>query len=65
MFFFFFLIKMRVLVHIAHGAGLAMQVKDYDAALDLELDSMEKFVLQCLAFYQVSSCQYDMFPVSV
>nr|GLL26427.1 suppressor of RPS4-RLD 1 [Ipomoea trifida] len=27
-------------------------VKDYDAALDLELDSMEKFVLQCLAFYQ-------------
>lgn len=31
-----------------------MQVKDYDAALDLELDSMEKFVLQCLAFYQVT-----------
>lgn len=30
-----------------------VQVKDYDAALDLELDSMEKFVLQCLAFYQV------------
>lgn len=29
------------------------QIKDYDAALDLELDSMEKFVLQCLAFYQV------------
>jgi len=29
------------------------QVKDYDAALDLELDSMDKFVLQCLAFYQV------------
>lgn len=29
------------------------QVKDYDAVLDLELDSMEKFVLQCLAFYQV------------
>ncbi|KAK7406487.1 hypothetical protein VNO78_08114 [Psophocarpus tetragonolobus] len=27
-------------------------VKDYDAALDLELDSMDKFVLQCLAFYQ-------------
>ncbi|CAL5417990.1 unnamed protein product [Camellia sinensis] len=27
-------------------------VKDYDAALDLELDAMEKFVLQCLAFYQ-------------
>lgn len=29
------------------------QVKDYDAVLDLELDSMDKFVLQCLAFYQV------------
>ena len=28
-------------------------MKDYDAALDLELDSMDKFVLQCLAFYQV------------
>ncbi|KAJ9177336.1 hypothetical protein P3X46_012567 [Hevea brasiliensis] len=27
-------------------------VKDYDATLDMELDSMEKFVLQCLAFYQ-------------
>ena len=33
-----------------------MQVKDYDAALDLELDSMEKFILQCLAFYQVIYC---------
>ena len=29
------------------------QIKDYDKALTLELDSMEKFVLQCLAFYQV------------
>ncbi|KAF5957922.1 hypothetical protein HYC85_005147 [Camellia sinensis] len=28
-------------------------VKDYDAALDLELDAMEKFVLQCLAFDQL------------
>ncbi|URE00095.1 Tetratricopeptide repeat protein [Musa troglodytarum] len=27
-------------------------VKDYDAVLDLEHDSMDKFVLQCLAFYQ-------------
>ncbi|KAL0377874.1 UNVERIFIED_CONTAM: Suppressor of RPS4-RLD 1 [Sesamum radiatum] len=33
------------------------QVKDYDAALDLELDSMEKFVLQCLAFYQEYWCK--------
>lgn len=32
------------------------QVKDYDATLDLDLDSMEKFMLQCLAFYQVGSC---------
>jgi hypothetical protein len=32
---------------------MVTQVKDYDAALDLELDSMDKFVLQCLAFYQV------------
>lgn len=29
------------------------QIKDYDKALKLELDSMEKFVLQCLSFYQV------------
>lgn len=33
-------------------------VKDYDAALDLELDSMEKFVLQCLAFYQKEIALY-------
>ncbi|XP_014520847.1 suppressor of RPS4-RLD 1 isoform X2 [Vigna radiata var. radiata] len=32
-------------------------VKDYDAALDLELDSMDKFVLQCLAFYQEYWCK--------
>lgn len=30
-----------------------IQVKDYDAALDVELDSVDKFVIQCLAFYQV------------
>ena len=29
------------------------KVKDYGAAIDLELDSMDKFALQCLAFYQV------------
>ncbi|XP_020230351.1 suppressor of RPS4-RLD 1 [Cajanus cajan] len=33
-------------------------VKDYDAALDLELDSMDKFVLQCLAFYQKEIALY-------
>ncbi|CAH9089930.1 unnamed protein product [Cuscuta epithymum] len=33
-------------------------VKDYDAALDVELDSMEKFVLQCLAFYQKEIALY-------
>ncbi|XP_076949916.1 suppressor of RPS4-RLD 1-like [Bidens hawaiensis] len=33
-------------------------VKDYDAALDLELDSMDKFVLQCLAFYQKEMALY-------
>ncbi|RXH75407.1 hypothetical protein DVH24_030128 [Malus domestica] len=33
-------------------------VKDYDAVLDLELDSMEKFVLQCLAFYQKEVALY-------
>lgn len=36
-----------------HAVGQYKEaVKDYDAALDLELDSMDKFVLQCLAFYQ-------------
>ncbi|XP_071739581.1 suppressor of RPS4-RLD 1 [Rutidosis leptorrhynchoides] len=33
-------------------------VKYYDAALDLELDSMDKFVLQCLAFYQKEIALY-------
>ncbi|QCD91380.1 Ca2+/calmodulin-dependent protein kinase [Vigna unguiculata] len=33
-------------------------VKDYDAALDLELESMDKFVLQCLAFYQKEIALY-------
>jgi len=30
-----------------------VKIKDYDDVLDLELDSMDKFVLQCLSFYQV------------
>ncbi|KAF5191664.1 Suppressor of rps4-rld [Thalictrum thalictroides] len=33
-------------------------VKDYDAVLDMELDSMDKFVLQCLAFYQKEIALY-------
>ncbi|BAT96089.1 hypothetical protein VIGAN_08297100 [Vigna angularis var. angularis] len=33
-------------------------VKDYDVALDLELDSMDKFVLQCLAFCQVGAITF-------
>ncbi|KAG1347909.1 suppressor of RPS4-RLD 1 [Cocos nucifera] len=33
-------------------------VKDYDAVLDLELDSVDKFVLQCLAFYQKEIALY-------
>ncbi|CAI0430404.1 unnamed protein product [Linum tenue] len=36
----------------------AMSIQDYDATLDLKLDSIVKFVLQCLAFYQVSAALY-------
>lgn len=39
-------------------------VKDYDAALDLELDSMDKFVLQCLAFYQKELALYTASKLS-
>ncbi|TXG59325.1 hypothetical protein EZV62_013898 [Acer yangbiense] len=39
-------------------------VKDYDAALDLELDSMEKFVLQCLAFYQKEIALYTAYKIN-
>ncbi|ESW27855.1 hypothetical protein PHAVU_003G238000 [Phaseolus vulgaris] len=42
-----------------HAVGQFKEaVKDYDAALDLELDSMDKFVLQCLAFYQKEIALY-------
>ncbi|XP_061340851.1 suppressor of RPS4-RLD 1 isoform X2 [Gastrolobium bilobum] len=42
-----------------HAVGQYREaVKDYDAALDLELDSMDKFVLQCLAFYQKEIALY-------
>ncbi|KAH1267202.1 Suppressor of RPS4-RLD 1 [Glycine max] len=42
-----------------HAVGRYKEaVKDYDAALDLELDSMDKFVLQCLAFYQKEIALY-------
>ncbi|OWM82121.1 hypothetical protein CDL15_Pgr001695 [Punica granatum] len=44
-----------------HAVGdYVAAVKDYDAALDLELDSMEKFVLQCLAFYQTVLSVYPL-----
>ncbi|KAJ0980264.1 hypothetical protein J5N97_008519 [Dioscorea zingiberensis] len=33
-------------------------IKDYDMVLNLELDSMDKFVLQCLAFYQKEIALY-------
>ncbi|KNA17244.1 hypothetical protein SOVF_081470, partial [Spinacia oleracea] len=48
---------LRASCHHALGQ-LKEAVKDYDAALDLELDSMEKFVLQCLAFYQKEVALY-------
>ncbi|CAN1324635.1 Suppressor of RPS4-RLD 1 [Linum perenne] len=42
-----------------HAVGeYAEAVKDYDATLDVELDSMDKFVLQCLAFYQKEIALY-------
>ncbi|KAL5993851.1 hypothetical protein ACLOJK_038208 [Asimina triloba] len=39
-------------------------VKDYDALLDVELDSMEKFVLQCLGFYQKEIALYTASKVN-
>ncbi|XP_023517940.1 suppressor of RPS4-RLD 1 [Cucurbita pepo subsp. pepo] len=42
--------------HAIGEYGLA--VKDYDATLDLDLDSMDKFMLQCLAFYQKEIALY-------
>ncbi|KAJ4760063.1 Tetratricopeptide repeat protein 13 [Rhynchospora pubera] len=38
--------------------------KDYDAVLDLELDSVDKFVLQCLAFYQKEIALYTASKVN-
>ncbi|RZR80270.1 hypothetical protein BHM03_00006265, partial [Ensete ventricosum] len=45
-------------VYFTMGWGNIGNVKDYDAVLDLEHDSMDKFVLQCLAFYQASHICY-------
>ncbi|KAF3600868.1 hypothetical protein F2Q69_00032722 [Brassica cretica] len=39
-------------------------VKDYDATVDVELDAVEKFVLQCLAFYQKELALYTASKVS-
>ncbi|WVZ24465.1 hypothetical protein V8G54_003009 [Vigna mungo] len=48
-----------------HAVGQFKEaIKDYDAALDLELDSMDKFVLQCLAFYQILPF-FDSAPYSI
>ncbi|WRX10011.1 Tetratricopeptide repeat - like 5 [Theobroma cacao] len=48
-----------------HAIGeYAEAIKDYDAALDVELDSMEKFVLQCLAFYQKEIALYTASKVN-
>ncbi|KAL0017275.1 hypothetical protein SO802_004344 [Lithocarpus litseifolius] len=59
-----FLQVVIVLVHNPLGFGVVVRilVKDYDAALDFELDSMEKFVLQCLAFYQHVILVYVLLP---
>lgn len=39
-------------------------VKDYDATVDVELDAVEKFVLQCLAFYQKELALYTASKIS-
>uniref|UniRef100_A0A1J3IUG7 Suppressor of RPS4-RLD 1 n=1 Tax=Noccaea caerulescens TaxID=107243 RepID=A0A1J3IUG7_NOCCA len=39
-------------------------VKDYDATVDVDLDAVEKFVLQCLAFYQKEIALYTASKVS-
>ncbi|KAL9273423.1 Suppressor of RPS4-RLD 1-like protein [Drosera capensis] len=50
---------------INHGMGDHREaVKDYNAALDVELDSMEKFVLQCLAFYEKEIALYTASKIS-
>jgi len=48
---------LRASCHHAIGEYKAA-IKDYDDVLDLELDSMDKFVLQCLAFYQKEMALY-------
>ncbi|KAG2239372.1 hypothetical protein Bca52824_091803 [Brassica carinata] len=35
-----------------HAVGEYRDAVDYDATVEVELDAVEKFVLQCLAFYQ-------------
>lgn len=51
-----------LLLHFIRGpliiTRISSQVKDYDATVDVELDAVEKFVLQCLAFYQVPKYVY-------
>ena len=58
------LFQLTLFCHDVHIFTFFMKIKDYDDVLDLELDSMDKFVLQCLAFYQV--CNFPPFdPFSV
>ncbi|ONM27966.1 Suppressor of RPS4-RLD 1 [Zea mays] len=48
---------LRASSHHAIGEYKAA-IKGYDDVLDLELDSMDKFVLQCLSFYQKEMALY-------
>uniref|UniRef100_A0A0D6R5N2 Suppressor of RPS4-RLD 1 n=1 Tax=Araucaria cunninghamii TaxID=56994 RepID=A0A0D6R5N2_ARACU len=49
-----------------HAIGdYANAKKDYDAVLNLDVDSQEKFVLQCLAFYQRELALYTASKANV
>ncbi|KAH9300863.1 hypothetical protein KI387_012446, partial [Taxus chinensis] len=49
-----------------HAIGdYANAMKDYDAVLNLDVDSQEKFVLQCLAFYQREVALYTASKANV
>ncbi|OMO73101.1 Tetratricopeptide-like helical [Corchorus olitorius] len=45
----------HVIGEYTEAVTMNFTVKDCDAALDVELDSMGKFVVQCIAIYQVCS----------
>lgn len=49
-----------------HAVGeYANAMKDYDAVVNLDIDSQEKFVLQCLAFYQRELALYSASKANV